>query len=94
MAEAPDDREWRRRINDDRRRTFGSSGRPLALRCECSDPDCLRTVVLTVEEYDARRSGAIVHDDHVAADAPLTAESGREPTELGDAVAQPDPSGA
>lgn len=88
MAEVENDRARRRRINDDRRRAFGSSGRRLALRCECFDPDCLRTVVLTVQEYDARRPGAIVHDEHVAADAPLTID-----VHLGDAVPQPGPSG-
>src|SRR5437763_1573893 len=58
--------DTRRRMNDDRRHRFGASGRTLALLCECDDPGCTRTVLLSLEEYDARRpGGAIVHPEHV-----------------------------
>lgn len=66
--------ELRRQLNDDRRRQFASTGRPLALVCECGDPDCARTVVLSVTEYERRRPGPILHDAHLAADEPLTGE--------------------
>ena len=58
----PDD--LRQRMNVDRRRRFGSAGRTLALLCECGDPDCHRTVLLSVEDYDARRPASIVHPEH------------------------------
>ena len=58
----PDD--LRQRMNVDRRRRFGSAGRTLALLCECGDPDCHRTVLLSVEDYDARRPAPIVHPEH------------------------------
>lgn len=57
----------RERLNDDRRRRFGTEGRSLALVCECGDPACGRTVVLSCEEYDARRPGVILHADHTSA---------------------------
>lgn len=80
MATADKFRGLLRRLNEDRRRMFGSSGRKLALICECGNVDCRRTVVLTVEEYDARRPGLILHEIH-AADAPLTAEALSYPDE-------------
>ena len=55
----------RRRLNDDRRRRFGASGRLIAFLCECSD-GCSETVVLTPESYDARRGGPILHPLHTA----------------------------
>ena len=36
----------------------------LALLCECGDPACLRTVLLTLEEYDNRRPEPVVHPEH------------------------------
>jgi hypothetical protein len=54
----------RRRLNDDRRRQFGATGRSLALLCECGDENCYRTVMLTITEYDASRPGPILHPEH------------------------------
>ena len=59
----------RRRLNDDRRSRFGASGRLLALLCECGDEACTETVVLTPEEYDARRPGPVVHPIHATSGA-------------------------
>ena len=56
--------DLRQRMNADRRRRFGTPGRTLALLCECGDPSCHRTVLLSAAEYDARRPGAIVHPEH------------------------------
>jgi hypothetical protein len=52
-------------MNADRRRRFGADGRTMALLCECGDGDCHRTVVLTADEYDARRPGPILHPEHL-----------------------------
>lgn len=51
-------------MNEHRRRLFGDAGRSLALICECADPECRETVLLTVEEYDARRPEPILHPAH------------------------------
>jgi hypothetical protein len=32
--------------------------------CECGDPSCRRTVVLTLAEYERRRPAPILHPDH------------------------------
>jgi hypothetical protein len=56
----------RRMLNDDRRRRFGEPGRTLALLCECGDDSCQETVLLTVEEFDARRPGPLVHPVHAS----------------------------
>lgn len=53
-------------MNADRRRRFGQTGRDLALVCECGDPDCHRTVLLSTEDYDARRPGLILHPEHTS----------------------------
>ena len=53
-------------INADRRRRFGTEGRMLALLCECGDPECRRTVLLTGEQYDAVRPGPVLHPEHQA----------------------------
>ena len=58
------DRDRRVQLNADRRRRFGEPGRTLALVCECGDPDCRLTVLLTVERYDLIRPGEIVHPEH------------------------------
>lgn len=60
----PDD--LRLRMNADRRCRFGQSGRDLALVCECGDPDCHRTVLLSPQDYDARRPGLILHPEHAS----------------------------
>jgi hypothetical protein len=54
----------RRRFNEDRKRVFGGSERLIAFICECSDPDCRETVMLTERQYDARRPGLVVRDGH------------------------------
>jgi hypothetical protein len=51
-------------LNADRRRRFGTPGRTLALLCECGDASCHRTLLLTAEEYDARRPGPVIHPAH------------------------------
>jgi hypothetical protein len=43
-------------VNDGRRRIFELEGRLIAFVCECGQPGCTRTIVLTDAEYDARRS--------------------------------------
>jgi hypothetical protein len=57
----------RQRINNDRRRAFGKDGRLIAFVCECTDSSCHGGVLLTPEQYDARRPDAIVHPTHAAA---------------------------
>jgi hypothetical protein len=59
--------ELRQKLNADRRRRFGDSGRVLALVCECGDPTCRETVLLTPEEFDRTRPGAVVHPAHASA---------------------------
>lgn len=59
--------DLRPQLNADRRRRFGETGRMLALLCECGNADCHRTVVLSAEDYDARRPGPILHPDHADA---------------------------
>jgi hypothetical protein len=55
----------RRRFNDDRFRVFGGHGRVIAFVCECADPGCSKTVLLTEEDYDKRRrEGLILHPSH------------------------------
>jgi hypothetical protein len=55
----------RRRFNDDRKRVFGRDrGQRIAFLCECSDPACRKAVLLTVAEYDQRRSGLVLHESH------------------------------
>jgi hypothetical protein len=53
-----------RELNEDRRRRFGKPKRTLALLCECGEPGCHETVLVTTEEYDATRPGRIVHHEH------------------------------
>ncbi len=57
----------RRKINDDRLLRFGGQEptRVIAFVCECGRRDCRRTVLLTSAEYLERRSGPILHDEHV-----------------------------
>jgi len=59
-----DTRRQRERLNDDRRRQFGETGRSLALLCECGDEECYRTVTLSVTEFDAARPEPILHPAH------------------------------
>jgi hypothetical protein len=56
--------ELRLKLNEDRRQRFGETGRRLALVCECGDPACSQTVILTVAEYDAIRPGPVLHESH------------------------------
>jgi hypothetical protein len=56
----------RREMNDDRRRRFGQAGRTIALLCECADPRCLYTVMLSAEQYDEIRPGIITADVHAS----------------------------
>lgn len=60
-----------------RARVFGQDpARPIAFVCECGDPTCCRTVVLTLDEYDRRRPGLLIHDDHAATRDDLTEQTG------------------
>jgi hypothetical protein len=52
------------RFNEDRKRVFGGSERLIAFICECSDPECRETVMLTERQYDAVRRGLVVRDGH------------------------------
>jgi hypothetical protein len=54
----------RRALNEDRRSRFGEPGRLISFVCECGDPTCRRTVVLTPEEYDAQGPGRLLHAEH------------------------------
>jgi hypothetical protein len=58
-------REIRRVLNADRRR-LARTGRMLALVCECGDPRCHATVVMSVEAFDARGDEPILHPSHAA----------------------------
>ena len=64
------DTERRKAMNEHRRRLFGDAGRPLALLCECDDPDCRETILLTVEEYDSLRPRPILHPTHARTHGP------------------------
>jgi hypothetical protein len=61
--------ELRKRMNDDRCRRFGTPGRTVALLCECGDPTCHETVLLSADEYESRRPGLILHASHAGASA-------------------------
>ena len=64
VSEEPTDspRRW---FNDDRKRLFGGDGqRLIAFVCECTDPDCREAVLLTADEYEARRGRLVVHENH------------------------------
>jgi hypothetical protein len=58
----------RREVNDGRRRIFAVAGRPIAFVCECGEPHCTRTIVLTDSEYDERRTrdGVLLAHDPAA----------------------------
>ena len=45
----------RRSFNDDRRRLFAQTHREIVFMCECADPACRYSVVLTPEEYEQAR---------------------------------------
>ena len=53
-----------RQMNDDRVRNFSEPDREIAFVCECTDPTCRRTVVLTAAQYEALRPGLVLHDSH------------------------------
>jgi hypothetical protein len=53
-----------RDVNEQRRQLFGHPDRLIAFVCECSDGACTDAVVLTAEQYDARRPGAVVAEGH------------------------------
>ena len=56
-----------RAVNDQRRALFGDTGRSIVFVCECRKRDCVSSaVLLTPEEYDARRPGPILVDGHDA----------------------------
>jgi hypothetical protein len=59
----------RREINDFRWRVFGGGGpdKLVAFICECPDPECRSTALLTVREYEQRRASddaPIVYPGH------------------------------
>lgn len=57
----------RPRMNQDRFRLFKRAHRKIAFICECADPDCRQTVILTPSEYESRRPGLILHAEHAEA---------------------------
>ena len=58
-------RELRRALNADRRQQFGDSGRLLALICECGDPLCHATILMSARAFDAHGDAPIVsHEIH------------------------------
>lgn len=61
MATDPNPR-WQ--INEGRLRSFRDKHRLIAFVCECGQSDCIRTVPLAPEEYEARRPGLILHEIH------------------------------
>jgi hypothetical protein len=68
----------RREVNEFRLQAFGrEDDRVIAFICECGDPMCYRTVVLTRSVYDElrRQEKPILFPSHVPdEDAPLRAE--------------------
>jgi hypothetical protein len=50
-------------MNEDRLRIFPDD-RSVAFVCECLDPSCLRTVILTPAEYRARSVAPVLHESH------------------------------
>jgi hypothetical protein len=55
-----------RRFNDDRVRAFGARpDRLIVLICECDDPDCTDSVLLTSDEFRVRGAAPILHDRHL-----------------------------
>ena len=58
--------EGRMSTNIYRARVFGTdAGRVIAFICECEDPDCRRTIMLTLEEYNGVRPALLLHEDHL-----------------------------
>ena len=57
----------RLRMNEDRFRIFQDVNREIAFICECPDPECHRTVVLTPAEYASRRPELILDPAHLSA---------------------------
>lgn len=53
-------------MNEDRLRIFPDAEHPVAFVCECDDPSCLRTVVMTPAAYHALEGAAILHSSHRA----------------------------
>ena len=60
MSHEPPDRK---RMNEDRLRIFPGD-RPVAFVCECPDPTCLRTVVVTPAQYRALSGAPLLHELH------------------------------
>jgi hypothetical protein len=56
--------ESARVLNEDRLRNFPETDRKIAFVCECADPGCRRTVVLTAGQYGAVRPGLVLHPAH------------------------------
>ena len=54
-----------RTVNDQRRMLFGDAGRLIVFVCECSERRCIEGVLLSADEFDARRPGPILADRHV-----------------------------
>ena len=67
LNQAPSDP--RKRLNEDRLRIFPDPDRPVAFVCECEDPGCLRTVVLTPAAYRALAGAPVLHESHRAGDS-------------------------
>jgi hypothetical protein len=54
-----------REVNDRLRAQLNGGGEPMRFICECGDPDCQRTVLLTARAFDVRRrvgrDGIVAH---------------------------------
>jgi hypothetical protein len=64
---AEDETIRRRRLNENRRALFGTTQeRTVAFICECGDPRCRETVLLSGSQFEARtKQGALlVHPQH------------------------------
>lgn len=59
-------------VNEFRAKVFGTdAARLIGFVCECGDPDCRRTVALTLDEYARTRPGLLLHEDHEPAEGQL-----------------------
>ena len=53
-------------MNEDRFRIFHDVNREIAFICECPDPECHRTVVLTPAAYETTRPDLVLHPAHLS----------------------------
>jgi hypothetical protein len=58
------DQQLRREANDNRRLMFGANGRLIVFVCECEGDGCRDSVLLTAEDFDAKRPGLVMLESH------------------------------